>query len=395
MKKIRKKMFLLLIGIFIGVMTAIPKDIIKAYSTDIQLVGGAGDSPSNEANITFSFVTYMNSYVAGSSSDISQDSASVAYNLTDNIVPGLGSTLQTFDSALSSVSTTGQLSLTSIHGGSQSFIIRPAVKINESSIDDNYEKINGSDFTKDANGNFNISFKINNIKKGNTYIFEISSATDYFYFDDMNIMKSDNSSIGVISGGGTTIYEIFGRMKVYNKNEDRWGVLFSSQDGKKVIISRKVTSKTNIGKQTYNICVSSQNPNIVHNMGSTRTAFDGTHQADTSDNYWGLYTLSLDTNPVVGQRLADIRENLYDKIRENMKRFNRLIRILTTWIYGIAIFMAMLTLILSTLKLVMSNSHPLRRYEAIMNLLTCFICIALLGSITIITRFILEITMLG
>ena len=246
-----------------------------------------------------------------------------------------------------------------VQGGVKSFIVRPA-SIDEKGNMREYNQVSGTDFVNDT-----LCYKIISTPN-NTYVLELSSTNAYFYFNDYDVMNNSSGRYGT------------------------WDVNITSKDGNVVEISRRATSRIK-GFTLIDFCVSTINPNIARNMGNTSSAFDGTHDADDLYNSGGM-GMYLDSNPVIGRRLSDNRDSIYDKIRENIKRFNRLIKIITMWIYGIAILLSMIALIMTVLKLVTSNSHPLRRYEAIMNILTCFICIALLGSITLITRLILQLS---
>ena len=130
-----------------------------------------------------------------------------------------------------------------------------------------------------------------------------------------------------------------------------------------------------------------------NNQKYSKDYFAGSHNIENSEQHpsssGGATTLLR--NQTIGKHPDSTGTTFYDRLKEKVGNFTGLIKILTTFFYGVAILTSALVIVLSIVKLAASSSHPIKRYAALMELLTSFFCVAALGAITIFVKLLFEL----
>lgn len=80
-----------------------------------------------------------------------------------------------------------------------------------------------------------------------------------------------------------------------------------------------------------------------------------------------------------------------DNVKTAVRNFESLINIATMFYLGFTLLTSLLVIILCTVKLSLMPSHPIKRRETIMEIITAGICLALNGGITLITKLLIQI----
>ena len=164
--------------------------------------------------------------------------------------------------------------------------------------------------------------------------------------------------------------------------------------------------------ETINFIVSPHKPNVVYATGTEAATYD-MEMADTGRPYktpsevlkeykersgnggvpWTEKYDETNGGKIVAHKEKGSKDNTYNKIKESLWAFNKTFKVGINFFYAIAIFTSMIALIVNAVKLALSGSFPMQRRTAIVDLITSFICVALLGSITLFTKLVLEMTM--
>ncbi len=82
-----------------------------------------------------------------------------------------------------------------------------------------------------------------------------------------------------------------------------------------------------------------------------------------------------------------------DNVKTAVRNFESLINTATIFYLGFSILTSLLVIILCTVKLSLMPSHPIKRRETIMEIITAGICLALNGGITLITKLLIQIVL--
>jgi len=96
----------------------------------------------------------------------------------------------------------------------------------------------------------------------------------------------------------------------------------------------------------------------------------------------------------VAQNIPDNSEiTRWQKVIEKIKEFEKIIEIITNFMYGFGILTAVLSIMVTLFEYSIASTHPLRRRESLENLASGAICIALFGSIKLFVTLIIQIAM--
>lgn len=174
-------------------------------------------------------------------------------------------------------------------------------------------------------------------------------------------------------------------------------IIQMDESGQVMTISRADRKINGEGYQSPTVIefwISKEPPNYAYSQLDHIDVFAGEHgqtqfiNQDPNDVNNNVY---LVTNSIVGQRPEKNVTTIIDKIKYYIARFKEPIFLFTSFLYGIAIFTTMLGIAINTFKLATSSSHPVYRRDAVINLLTSFICASLLGGIVLFSKLIMDI----
>lgn len=80
-----------------------------------------------------------------------------------------------------------------------------------------------------------------------------------------------------------------------------------------------------------------------------------------------------------------------DNVKTAVRNFESLINMATIFYLGFALLTSLLVIIICIVKLSLMPSHPIKRRETIMEIITAGVCLALNGGITLITKLLIQI----
>lgn len=95
----------------------------------------------------------------------------------------------------------------------------------------------------------------------------------------------------------------------------------------------------------------------------------------------------------VGDRPINKVKSLWSDVLTKVNDFRDIINLITNILLALGVLTSFLLLILNAFKYATASTHPILKREASVNLLICFVCIALLGSIKYVSFLIINIAM--
>lgn len=192
----------------------------------------------------------------------------------------------------------------------------------------------------------------------------------------------------------------------HNFSEVNGWIINMDQTGETMIISRyKRYGSEGKGEDNFPVIkFAIVNPNQDkhylpngYNQGNRVDVFAGntgpTTMHDQNKNNEKNNYVYLTSFAEIGKRPQSRTETPIDALKENIREFNELIKIFSTFLYAVSILTAVLTTGINIYKFATSSSHPVMRRQAITNLLVSFICTAILGGIGLFGTLILQITL--
>lgn len=221
-------------------------------------------------------------------------------------------------------------------------------------------------------------------------IINVQGQSSYFFFADENITGIDAQ--GYPTGSEVGINGGF--LADGNSTVNGWNVIVTGY-GESFKVQRANLPQTDSQyTAVLNAVLTRESMNIRYSTLAEHDVYAGQHNGGnvgTGDH--SLHLIGPGSSNIIGGHPEDPTPNIYDALRDKIKEYNRLINMITVFAYGVSIITSALCLIISVIKLAGSSSHPLKRREAVMNILCSVICIALLGGISQITRGILLLTL--
>lgn len=179
--------------------------------------------------------------------------------------------------------------------------------------------------------------------------------------------------------------------------------IWMDENGQTMKIARETRKLYSAGwnlKTSVRFYISKTKPTIQYSQTPAIDVFAGDHYGiglydQNSAGGNGNNNAYLSDNSVVGIRPDENRVTIYDTIREFVSRFNELIFLFANFFLGFALITTILITAINIFKLATSSSHPVYRRDAIINLLTSFVCVSLLGAIDLFANLIIHISMGG